>query len=338
MLYITDFGAVGDGKTMNTAMIAAAIRAALEQKETLCVPEGVFMTGTIDLCGVSLLLQEGAVLKASSDLHDYPPQAYVHNEMGRIRAMIVCMNAEHVSITGSGTIDLSGTSFYDTATMNVPETLVPMTPEQVAECTYPIGQRPGQGIFFHGCSDIRIEGIRITDSPNWTVSISECEQVVLHGLTFMCHDECGLIENVTVTNCTVHTRIRAGNWWGNGEPLLMMAVPHDRLLPAAQRMTAEKGCAIRNIKIDGLTCTGENAMGIIGQGGNIRGVTLAHVTYQRVPSANLPLKGRTFDLSPALTRMDVPDSCGLCIRDAEVTLTDADFSSSAVIRENCATY
>ena len=89
MLDITKFGAVGDGAALNTESIQAAIDAAAKTGETVCVPGGVFLTGTLNLHGVSLHLEAGAVLKASENLADYPPQDYVHNELGVLRAMIV---------------------------------------------------------------------------------------------------------------------------------------------------------------------------------------------------------------------------------------------------------
>lgn len=63
MLDITKFGAVGDGAALNTESIQAAIDAAAKTGETVCVPGGVFLTGTLNLHGVSLHLEAGAVLK-----------------------------------------------------------------------------------------------------------------------------------------------------------------------------------------------------------------------------------------------------------------------------------
>lgn len=67
MLNIRDFGAVADGKTVNTKAIQAAVDRAGETGETVLVPGGVFITGTIHLNGVSLHLEPGAVLKGSTN-------------------------------------------------------------------------------------------------------------------------------------------------------------------------------------------------------------------------------------------------------------------------------
>ncbi len=84
------------------------------------------------------------------------------------------------------------------------------------------------------------------------------------GLCLMAHDECSLVENVRVSNCSFDTQIRAGNWWGNGEPILLMAVPQNKWIPAEQRARHVTDASIRNVRISGVTCTGENAMGVVG--------------------------------------------------------------------------
>lgn len=89
MIDITTFGAVGDGKTMNTAAIQAALDEAAKSGSIVYIPAGVFLTGTIVLNGTSLHMESGAVLKASGNMEDYPEQPYYHNEMGVLRAMLV---------------------------------------------------------------------------------------------------------------------------------------------------------------------------------------------------------------------------------------------------------
>lgn len=104
-----------------------------------------------------------------------------------------------------------------------------------------------------------------------------------------------------------------GNWWGNGEPIFMMAVKHDYLIPAEQDPHRETDCAIRNVHIDGVTCMGENAMGIYGVDGNIREVELRNIDFTRKPSKNLPLKGNVFDFAPGRVDFEVPEDAA-CTR------------------------
>ena len=167
------------------------------------------------------------------------------------------------------------------------------------------------------------------------VAISNCIiKESNRGLCIMCNDESSLVENVRVTNMIIDTVIRAGNWWGNGEPIFMMAVKHDYHIAANQHPEYKTDCAIRNVCIDGVSCTGENAIGIIGQNGNIREVELKNINYVRKPSKNLSLKGETFDFSPGRVDVDIPRSCGIYVsRDAEAELKQINTHEWSVITD-----
>ena len=154
------------------------------------------------------------------------------------------------------------------------------------------------------------------------------------GLCFMCHDETALVENVRVSNMIIDARVRAGYWWGNGEPIFLMAVPQATDFTAPQMPRRQVDCAIRNVHLEGITCTGENAMGIIGQNGNIRDITLSHIDYTRKPVNNLPIKGYVFDLAPSTVTAEAPADSGLVIRGAKnVSLQDVHTGVWHVIKE-----
>ena len=72
---ITDYEAVGDGKTLNTQAIQAIIdRASSEGGGVVVVPKGTFLTGAIFLKqGVNLQIEKDGVLKGTTDQKDYPP-------------------------------------------------------------------------------------------------------------------------------------------------------------------------------------------------------------------------------------------------------------------------
>src|SRR5579862_9888808 len=70
---VTQFGAVGDGRTLNTRSIQTGIDKLSEAGGgTLTFPQGVFLSGAIFIKpGVRLQLEKGAVLKGSTDVADY---------------------------------------------------------------------------------------------------------------------------------------------------------------------------------------------------------------------------------------------------------------------------
>ena len=48
---------------------------------------------------------------------------------------------------------------------------------------YSFDDRPSQSVFFHNVKHIALKGVTIRDSPCWTVTFSECEDIKVHGLT-----------------------------------------------------------------------------------------------------------------------------------------------------------
>lgn len=150
---------------------------------TVVVPRGVYMAGTLNLGSASLYLEKGAVLKASPSLADYRDNGFVHNEMRQTVCFLYSMSHDNLSIHGEGTIDLSGDSFYDMDTPNVPDYGVPFTEAQKAECPRSFTHRPTQPIFFYDCRHITVRDVRIVNAPCWTMAFHACEDVRVMDVT-----------------------------------------------------------------------------------------------------------------------------------------------------------
>ena len=112
MVSIADHGARGDGATMNTAAISAAIGACAKAGGgRVVVPRGVFLTGPIELkSGIELHLERGAVLLFSPNIADYPLARVSYEGLPAVRARspIWANGAEDIAITGEGILDGSG--------------------------------------------------------------------------------------------------------------------------------------------------------------------------------------------------------------------------------------
>ena len=90
----------------------------------------------------------------------------------------------------------------------------------------------------------------------------------------------------------IDTKIRAGNWWGNGEPIALLGTYHDwgNRQEIPQRDLAIN---IRDVHFDNISCTAENFIGVVGEGNNMENVSFNNITMQLKESKNLPIKGRT---------------------------------------------
>src|SRR5690349_10133780 len=116
---ITDFGTVGDGQRVNTKEIQAAVDDCFDEGGgTVVVPAGVFVTGTIELKShITLHLEQGAVLKGSSDMSDYAPRSF--GSYKETPSLLVAVGQSDIRITGEGEIDQNDAPFMDWDTVKV---------------------------------------------------------------------------------------------------------------------------------------------------------------------------------------------------------------------------
>jgi len=115
---LTDFGAVGDGATLNTAAFQKAIAAVdAAGGGRLVVPKGVFRTLPFALCSrLDLHLEEGAVIEAPDTFaafglpepSSFKSQQEINAAVKPPKPLISGRDLTDVAITGPGTIDGHG--------------------------------------------------------------------------------------------------------------------------------------------------------------------------------------------------------------------------------------
>ena len=182
---ILDFGAVGDGVTVNTKAIQSAIdKCSANGGGRVVIPTGKFISGSIYLKNnVELhLASAGSILKASSNFDDYNAlDAYVQNWKHAKEKMngghfIMAIEQKNIAITGLGTIDGSGDAFMS----GIART------DNEYYCFWSHGfsivadqerTRPGQMLAFIESGNILLDGVKICNSPYWTVYLYGCDNV-----------------------------------------------------------------------------------------------------------------------------------------------------------------
>ena len=213
---IVEFGAVGDGHTMNTKAIDDAIRACTNQGGgTVVVPPGVWLTGPIRLDNnIELHLDAGALVLFSARFADYPMFARPGSTSYRCTPLIYGIGLANVAITGSGVFNGNGQHWRPTKKeklterqwkklvssggavspdgkvwwpsrealngdqyiRNLRQRVKKPTPEEFSRAREFL--RPTM-LEFIRCTGVLIDGPTFTNSPAWVLHPMECEDVVI---------------------------------------------------------------------------------------------------------------------------------------------------------------
>jgi DNA sulfur modification protein DndE len=107
---IVDYGAIGNGLTLNTEAFAKAIDACSGKGGgKVIVPAGIWLTGPIVFkSNVNLHLEKGALILFSRDHRDYPIIKMPKSSKFSVISPISGSDLENIAITGDGIIDGSG--------------------------------------------------------------------------------------------------------------------------------------------------------------------------------------------------------------------------------------
>ncbi|MBR0259062.1 MAG: right-handed parallel beta-helix repeat-containing protein [Prevotella sp.] len=108
---LRDFGAVGDGTTLNTEAFQRAIAKLTSMGGgRLTVPQGMWLTGPIRLeSNIELHLERNAIIYMSPDKTLYLD---AKNPQGRVKPCISAAHCKNIAITGDGIIDGNGADWY----------------------------------------------------------------------------------------------------------------------------------------------------------------------------------------------------------------------------------
>jgi polygalacturonase len=119
---LAEFGAVGDGTTLNTEAFKTAIAAVKKAGGgKLVVPKGIFRTLPFVLCSsLELHLDDGAMIQAPASFGDYglPDPASLHSQeqvpakVKTVEPLITGYDLHDVALTGTGTIDGNGALWW----------------------------------------------------------------------------------------------------------------------------------------------------------------------------------------------------------------------------------
>ena len=298
---VRDFGARGDGVTLDTKAIQKALDECGKAGGGIVrIPKGIYLSGAVFMRSkTTLRIEEGATLKGSdNEIRDYPviDSRFAGTEQKCHASLINAIDVHDITITGKGVVAGSG----------------------VGNSRPPTGPRV---IEFIRCKDVLLENITVTNKGRWTIHPLYCTNFTARGLTIrttgpnsdgLNPDSCN---NVLITECTFKTgddciAIKSGkNQQGVdiGIPCQNVTISNCTMLggPAAIAIGSEMSGGIRNIVIK--DCVFKNmSRGVDlktrkGRGGIVENITVSNIKTYNTRNAILmrmdykPNKGKLIE-------------------------------------------
>jgi polygalacturonase len=210
---VTQFGARGDGTTLNTDAIAKAITACnAAGGGRVVVPAGRFLTGAVHLkSNVNLHLKAGATLLFSTDPAHYPIvfTRWEGMECMNYSPLVYARRQKNIAVTGEGTLDGQGSAEHwwawkgpwgGTIDHGWREGLPDQRPArarlfEMAEAGVPVEKRVfGDGSYLrpafiqpYDCENVLIEGVKLRGAPFWQIHPVLCRNLTVRGVDILGH-------------------------------------------------------------------------------------------------------------------------------------------------------
>ncbi|CAF3431987.1 unnamed protein product, partial [Rotaria sp. Silwood2] len=186
---ILDDGAIGDGITDNTQSIRHTFIRATNYNLpcVVLIPAGDFLTGSLQISSnISLYLARNSILRASDNASLYSCIPSMTSDTGPCDyPFLLVDHAHHVYLEGEGHIDAGANSppghlvreYRESSNMLIP------TEWTLPNCSY-YSCRPKLLIIRYSYS-IVLTNITITNSPLWTVTVVESDNVLFNNVTII---------------------------------------------------------------------------------------------------------------------------------------------------------
>jgi polygalacturonase len=178
---VRDYGAKGDGKTVDTSAIQRAIDAAAAGHGTVVLAPGVYLAGALFLkSGVSLQIGKDAVIRGIQSLSAYPEMwtRVAGTEMTWPSALINVYEQSDVRIYGEGVIDGDGKMWWDEFWA-----MFPTYQKMGLRWAVDFDCKRPRLIQIYKSSHVTLEGVRLERSAFWTVHICYSRDVKVEEVT-----------------------------------------------------------------------------------------------------------------------------------------------------------
>jgi polygalacturonase len=306
-LNVRDFGAKGDGQSLDTQAIQAAIDAAAREDGVVTFKPGIYLTGALFLkSGISFRVDQGVRLLGSKNLAHYP---LVQTRVAGIEAkwpaaLLNVYEQERVRILGDGVIDGDGKVFWDSY-WALRRQYDPKGLRWAADYDC---QRP-RLIHFYEAKDVTLRGPQLTRSGFWTVHVCYSQDVRIADITIR-NNEGGrgpstdgididssrkvLVENADISCNDDAVCLKAGRDSDGlrvARPTEQVVIRHCIIRDAAAGVTfgSETSGGFHDIEVSSLKVFHPTPVGILfksahTRGGEISNIRIRQCFFQDVPT------------------------------------------------------
>ncbi|WP_346857856.1 glycosyl hydrolase family 28 protein [uncultured Draconibacterium sp.] len=168
---IVDFGVLIDSTLVQTEALQKVIdKASNEGGGVIVVPRGTFKSGALFFKpNTHLYLAEGATLKGSENIGDYPniPSRMEGQSLGYFAALINAYGVDGFTISGKGTIDGNGLTYWEAFWQRRIEN---------PKCTNLEVSRP-RLVFVWDCDNVQVQDVKLHNSGFWSSHYYQCKHV-----------------------------------------------------------------------------------------------------------------------------------------------------------------
>ncbi len=174
---ITQSGVSTDSTKLNTLAIQNIIdRAEANGGGTIVIPKGVFLSGALFFKPkTKLKLLEGATLKGSDDISNYPliPSRMEGRSIYYYAALINAYHVDSFSITGPGTIDGNGLHYWENFWAYRDSV------KKLGRSATNLEVHRPRLLFIWGCNNVTIQNVKLHNSGFWTTHLYQCNNVLI---------------------------------------------------------------------------------------------------------------------------------------------------------------
>jgi polygalacturonase len=224
---VLKYNIIGDGETKNTTQINELInKLHSEGGGTVYFPSGSYLTGAIHLkSNITIHLEAGATLLFSTDFDDYLPMVksrWQGLEVINFSPLIYAYLAENIAITGRGTLNGNGKTWWDYVYMlrneekekgsvSSSKWQKEFYKHNNSESDQSYGFMRPSLLQLIECKKILVHGVKFINSPFWTTHYVSCEDVVIDSVTIFNEKSPNTdginpesSKNVKISNCNIN--------------------------------------------------------------------------------------------------------------------------------------